>query len=206
MPLRRAPRKWATNWAVIDMLNEALLFLLDILLQPFAAILLLRFHLQWLRAPLRNPIGEFIMVLTDFLVLRARRFVPSVLGLDSASLLLALLVEMLYLAGFLWVQGLPLHGFPLPELLVLAAVKLLKISLYLLMAAVFAQAILSWVNPHSPIAPLLTAATRRFMQPLRRIVPVLGSVDLSPLLLFIICQLIVIVPIGALERLASGLL
>ena len=106
------------------MLNEALLFLLDILLQPFAAILLLRFHLQWLRAPLRNPIGEFIMVLTDFLVLRARRFVPSVLGLDSASLLLALLVEMLYLAGFLWAQGLLLHGFPLPGLLVLAAVKL----------------------------------------------------------------------------------
>ena len=206
MPLRPAPGKWATNWAVIDMLDEALLFLLDILLQPFAAILLLRFHLQWLRAPMRNPIGEFIMVLTDFLVLRARRFIPSALGLDSASLLLALLVEMLYLTGFLWVQGLPLHGFPLPGLLVLAAVKLFKIGLSLRRAAVFAQAILSWVNPHSPIAPLLAAATRRFMQPLRRIVPVLGSVDLSPLLLFIICQLIVIIPIGALERVAFGLL
>jgi YggT family protein len=155
---------------------------------------------------MRNPVGEFIMVLTDFMVLRTRRFVPSVRGLDSATLLLALLVEMLYLAGFLWVQGLPMHGFPLPGLLVLAMVKLFKISLYLLMAAVFAQAILSWVNPHSPIAPLLTAATRRFMQPLRRIVPLMGSVDLSPLLLFIICQLIVIVPIGALERVAYGLL
>jgi YggT family protein len=188
------------------MLSEALLFLLDILLQPFAAILLLRFHLQWLRAPLRNPVGEFIMVLTDFMVLRTRRFVPSVRGLDSASLLLALLIEMLYLTGFLWAQGFSLHGFPLPGLLALAAVKLLKISLYLLMASVFAQAILSWVNPHSPVAPLLTSATRRFLQPLRRIVPILGSVDLSPLLLFIICQLIVIVPIGALERIASGLL
>ncbi|MDD5299668.1 MAG: YggT family protein [Gallionella sp.] len=194
------------NWAVIDMLNEALLFLLDILLQPFAAILLLRFHLQWLRAPLRNPVGEFIMVLTDFMVLRTRRFVPSVMGLDSATLLLALLVEILYLSGFMWAQGFPWHGFPLPGLLALAAVKLLKTSLYLLMAAVFAQAILSWVNPYSPIAPLLTAATRRFLQPLRRIVPVLGSVDLSPLLLFIICQLIVIVPIRALEQVATRLL
>ena len=188
------------------MLNEALLFLLDILLQPFAAILLLRFHLQWLRAPLRNPVGEFIMVITDFLVLRTRRFVPSVRGLDSASLLLALLVEVLYLTGFLWVQGYPFHGFPLPGLLILAMVKLLKISLYLLMAAVFAQAILSWVNPYSSISPLLSAVTRRYLQPLRRIVPILGSVDLSPLLLFIICQLIVILPIGALERIASGLL
>ena len=161
------------------MLDEALLFLLDVLLQPFAAILLLRFHLQWLRAPLRNPIGEFIMVLTDFLVLRARRFIPAVRGLDSATLLLALLVEMLYLAGLLWAQGHPSHGFLLPGLLLLAVVKLLKISLYLLMAAVFAQAILSWVNPYTPIAPVLAAVTQRFLQPLRRVVPPLGQVDLS---------------------------
>ena len=188
------------------MLNEALLFLLDILLQPFAAILLLRFHLQWLRAPLRNPIGEFIMVLTNFLVLRVRRFIPAVRGLDSATLLLALLFEMLYLTGLLWAQGYPFHGFPLPGLLLMATVKLLKISLYLLMAAVFAQAILSWINPYTPVASLLAAVTQRFLQPLRRIVPLLGSVDLSPLLLFIICQLIVIVPIGALERSAAGML
>jgi len=188
------------------MFNEALLFLLDVLVQPFAAILLLRFHLQWLRAPLRNPVGEFAMVLTDFAVLRVRRFVPSVSGLDSASLLLALLAETLYLAGFVWVQNFPLHELPLPGLVLWAAVKLLKISLYLLMAAVFMQAILSWVNPYTPIAPLLTAITRRFLQPLRRFVPMLGSVDLSALLLFIICQLIVIVPIGMLEEFAMRLL
>lgn len=188
------------------MLNEALLFLLDVLLQPFAALLLLRFHLQWLRAPLRNPIGEFVMVLTDFLVLRVRRFVPSVWGFDSSTLLLALLLEMLYQTVLMWVLNYPTHGFLLPGLLVLAMVKLLKISLYLLMGAVFVQAILSWVNPYSPLAPLLNAITWRFLQPLRRIVPVLGSVDLSALLLFIICQLIVIVPIGMLERIALGLM
>ena len=188
------------------MLNEALQFLLDVLLQPFAAILLLRFHAAWLRAPLRNPLGEFIMAITDFLVLRARRFIPAVRGLDSASLLLALLVETLYLTGLIWAQGYPFHGFPLPGLLALATVKLLKISLYLLMAAVFAQAILSWVNPYSPVASLLAAVTGRFLQPLRRIVPLLGNVDLSPMLLFIICQLIVIVPIGALEGIATRML
>jgi len=188
------------------MLNEAMLFLLDVLLQPFAAILMLRFHLQWLRAPMRNPVGEFVMVLTDFAVLRVRRFIPSVMGMDSASLLLALLVEMLYLTGYVWVQGVPMHGFPMPGLILLAVVKLFKISLYLLMAAVFMQAILSWVNPYTPIAPLLTAVTRRFLQPLRRVVPMLGNVDLSALLLFIICQLIVIVPVGILEQSAMRLL
>ena len=187
------------------MLNEALLFLLDVLVQPFAAILLLRFHLQWLRAPLRNPVGEFVMVFTDFLVLRVRRFVPSARGLDLATLFLALLVEMLYLTVLWWVMSNPTHGLLLPGLLFLAIIKLLKISLYLLMAAVFAQAILSWVNPYTPIAPLLTAITQRFLQPLRRIVPMLGNVDLSSLLLLIICQLILIVPIGALEQIALGL-
>src|SRR3989339_1827903 len=108
------------------MMSEALLFLLDVVLQSFAAILLLRFHLQWLRAPLRNPVGEFIMALTNFLVLRVRRFIPAVRGLDSATLLLALLVEMLYLTGLLWAQGYAFHGFPLPGLLLLALVKLLK--------------------------------------------------------------------------------
>lgn len=188
------------------MFNEALLFLLDVLLQPFAAILLLRFHLQWLRAPLRNPVGEFVMVLTDFLVLRARRFIPAARGLDMATLLLAVLFEMLYLTALLWALNIPTHGFLLPGLLLLTLVKLLKISLYLLMAAVFAQAILSWVNPYTPVAPLLTAVTQRFLQPLRRIVPMLGNVDLSSLLLLIICQLIVIVPIGELEQVAFGLL
>ena len=187
------------------MLREALQFLLDVLLQPFATILLLRFHLQWLRAPLRNPVGEFVMALTDFVVLRARRFIPSVRGLDSATLLLALLIEMLYLTGMLWAQGSVPHGWLLPGLLALTVVKLFKISVYLLMAAVFAQAILSWVNPHASIAPVLAAITQRFLHPLRRVIPMLGNVDLSPLLLLIICQLVLIVPVGMLELVAFRL-
>ncbi len=188
------------------MLNEALLFLLDALLQPFAALLLFRFHMVWLRVPMRNPIGEFVMVLTDFLVLRARRLVPPIRAFDSATLMLALLVEMLYVTALLWVLNAPAEGFLLPWLLLLAATKLLEISLYLLMAAVFAQALLSWINPYSPVAPVLNAITWRFLQPLRRIIPMVGNVDLSPLVLLIICQLIVIVPIGALERIAASML
>ncbi len=185
------------------MLNEALLFLLNVIVQSYAAILLLRFHLQWLRAPMRNPVGEFVMAFTDFLVLRARRYIPSVRGYDSATLLAAWLAEALYLFGVLWIEvG---HAFPLAGLLVLSAVKLLTISVYLLMGAVFLQAILSWVNPHSPLASVLNAITYIFLQPLRRIVPMLGNVDLSSMLLLIICQLILMVPIAMLERAASSL-
>lgn len=187
------------------MINEALLFLLDVFLQSFAAILILRFHLQWLRAPLRNPIGAFVMVLTDFVVLRARRYVPAIWGFDSATLLLALLVEMLYLTGVMLIEGYVMHGYSSLGLFLLASVKLLKTSLYLLMGAVFAQAVLSWVNPYSPVSSVLNVVTSRFLQPLRRVVPMLGSVDLSPMLLLIICQLLMIVPIGMLENIAARL-
>lgn len=188
------------------MLNEALLFLLNALLQPFAAVLLLRFHLQWLRAPMRNPLGEFIMAITDFLVLRARRFIPAVWGLDAATLLLAFVVEAIYLTAMLWGQGFPFVEFPLLGLIAWTAVKLLKLSLYLLMAALFVQALLSWFNPYTPVAGLLTAVTRPFLMPLRRRIPPLGNVDLTVLVLFIVCQLILIVPLAWLESMAERLL
>ncbi len=187
------------------MLHDALRFLLDVLVQPFAIILLLRFHLQWLRAPMRNPLGEFIMALTNFIVLPTRRLVRPVLGFDSAALLLAFAVEALYLSALTGLQTSLDGGFPMLGVLVMAVIKLLKISLYLLMAALIAQAILSWINPHSAIAPLLTTATWRFVRPLQRRIPPMGNVDLSTLALIIICQLILIVPITALEGLVRRL-
>lgn len=186
------------------MLNEALLFLLNVILQSFAGVLLLRFHLQWLRAPLRNPVGVFVMTLTDFLVLRTRRYVRAVWGYDSATFLLAWLVETVYLTCVMWLEGY-LHGFPLVGLLALAAVNLLSLSLYLLMGAVFVQAILSWVNPYTPVSAVLSAATQPFLQPLRRIVPMVGNLDLTPMVLLILCQLTLIVPVAMLEGLVGRL-
>ncbi len=184
------------------MLNDALRFLLDVLVQPFAVILLLRFHLQWLRAPMRNPLGEFIMGLTNFMVLPTRRFIKPMMGLDSATLLLAFVVEVLYLYALLSLVSFPDNSFPIAGVLVLALIKLLKISIYLLMAALIVQAILSWLNPHSSIVPLLTTVTWRFVRPLQRRIPPMGNIDLSFLALIIICQLILIVPITALENFA----
>jgi len=128
------------------------------------------------------------------------------LGLDSATLLLAFAVEFIYLVAYLGVQGYAYETFPLAGLLAWTAVKLLKLSIYLLIAALLAEAILSWVNPHTPVAPLLAAVNRPFVQPLRRSIPPLGRVDLSVLVLFIICQLILIVPIGGMEQAVMRLL
>jgi len=186
------------------MLSEALQFLLDTLLQPFAVILLLRFHLQWLRAPLRNPLGAFIMTLTNFLVLPARRIIPSAWSFDVAALLLAFVVEAVYLAATFWLQGLPMD-FSIFGLLLWTVVKLLKLSLYLLMAALFIQALLSWFKPNSPMASLMAAVTDPFLRPLQQRIPPVGNIDLTLLVLLIVCQLILIVPLRWLESLALSL-
>jgi YggT family protein len=188
------------------MINETMQFLLDICVQGFAGVLLFRFLLQWLRAPMRNPVGEFIMAVSDFAVLRARRFIPPVRRLDSSSLLLALGVELIFLALTLLLQDYPFAHFPLLALLAWSTVKLMNLSVYLLMSAVVAQAILSWVNPFTPLAPLLAAITQRFLRPLQRILPLIGNVDLSSLFLLVICQIILLVPLAMLESLAVRLL
>lgn len=178
------------------MLVDTLQFVLDTLLQSYAGILLLRFHLQWLRAPMRNALGEFVMLLTNPLVLRARRYIPAAWGLDLATLLLACVVEMGYLSATL-----ALHSFPISPLPVFAwtLVKLLKTSVYLLMAALFIEALLSWTNPSTPLASVLNSMTRPFLRPFRRFVPPAGTFDFSFLILFFVCQLILMLPLAWLE-------
>lgn len=188
------------------MLAEALLFLVDALLQPFAAVLLFRFHAVWLRVPMRNPLGEFVLAITDFIVLPLRRRLPALSGMDSATLLLAFAFELIYLVAFLALQGYPFDTFPLPGLLLWTLVKLLKLSLYLLMASLLLEAIMSWVNPHTPLAPLLAAVNQPFVRPLRQRMPLLGGIDLSILVLLLLCQLIQIVLVGGLEQAAMRLL
>jgi YggT family protein len=183
------------------MLTDIAQFFLDMLIQPYAGLLLLRFHLQWLRAPLRNPLGDLVILLTDPLVRPARRFIPAIHMLDTATFLLAFLVELGVLAATLLLHG---HS-PLSALLpVWALLRLLKISIYLLMIALFLEALLSWTNPHAPFAPVLSSITRPFLRPLRRLVPPKGSLDFAFFILFFLCSLIVTIPLYRLEVLVMS--
>lgn len=191
------------------MMMQVGMFLLDMLLQPFIVILLLRFHLQWLRAPMRNPVGEFIMAITNFLVLRTRRYIPSFRGYDSSTLLLAYVFEMIYmyLSEFMWIYTPPGGSNHIVlGLLFIGIVNLISISISLLMFATIIQAILSWFNPHTPLAPILHVLTWPFIRPLRQRIPPIGNVDLSALVLIILCQLTLMVPVALLDRLVRSIL
>ena len=124
-----------------------------------------------------------------------RRAIPGLFGLDLATLFTALLAEALMLALLMSIRGYPFAHAPATAFLVLAAIsaiELMRMSVSLLIGVAILQAILSFVAPYSPFAPLLDALTRRFYAPFRRIIPTIGSVDLSPLFLVIAAQIVII--------------
>lgn len=173
------------------MLAQIGVFLVETVCGFFVLMLLTRFHFQWLRVPFRNPVGQVVLATTSWMVVPVRRLIPGVAGLDLASLLLAWAVQLLGLwavrAGIIGVDTGAL------TLAAIALVDLVRYSLYILLFAVFVQAVLSWVNPYTPLAPVFDAVTRPFLRPLHRFVPPLGGVDLTPLILIVILYVLLIV-------------
>lgn len=164
-------------------------FLVDTVVAFFVFLLLARFHFQWLRVPFRNPVGEFVLATTSWLVVPTRRVVPGLAGLDLPTLLLAWLLQALGL----WAQAAMLGAEPgALTVAAIALVDLLRYSLYILVFAVIVQALLSWINPYTPMAPVFDALTRPFLRPLRRFVPLAGNIDLTPLILLVILYVLLI--------------
>ncbi len=184
------------------MLAGALIFLLDTLLGLLTLAFLLRCLLQLTGAPFHNPFSQAIIALTNFAVRPVRRFVPAIGWLDTASLLLALLTQFVLQLAILWLRDFPiLVAGPqvIPALLGLACLGVVKLTLYLVLYTVIIQAILSWINPHTPIGPVLDSLTRPVMRPLRRLIPTASGIDLSPLVVFIVIQLILMTLVAPLE-------
>jgi YggT family protein len=186
------------------MLNQALKFLLDTAFGLLTYAFLLRFAMQWLRAPFRNPVGQAVTALTDWAAKPLRRVLPGWRGIDWSTLVLAWLAQFAWLVALRFlVGGGGLAGTIAATLALLALVELLKAAVWLLIIVVFAQAILSWTMPEGPLAGLLNALTFRFLRPLRRVIPPLGgTLDVTPLILIVLLQLVLIVPVPWLEIVA----
>jgi YggT family protein len=190
------------------LLSGALIFLVDTVFGLFVVALLLRFYLQWARVPYRNPLSDFLQALTDFMVRPARRLVPGLWGLDLATLALAWLAQFLEILIVLQIRGAPLGpeaGMIVAAAALMALVMLAKLGLYIVMVAVIAQVLLSWVGPHNPMMPLLNGMTRPFLRVFQRRVPPIGNVDLSPLFALVVIQLLLMLPVVYLETAVSQL-
>lgn len=171
------------------MFGQIAVFLVDTVASFFVFLLLARFHFQWLRVPFHNPVGEFILATTSWIVMPVRKVIPGLIGYDIPTLLLAWAVQVLSL----WLQIAIVGGEPrILPILAVSLVDLLRYSVYILVFAVIVQAVLSWVRTYSPFTPVLEALTRPFMLPFRRLIPPLGGFDLSPLVLIIVLQVLLI--------------
>jgi YggT family protein len=184
------------------MLTQTLIYILDTLVGLFVLAVLTRFYAQAMRASFRNPLAQFIVALTDWAVKPLRRVVPALMGLDTASFLVAWIAEILLCTLELALLGMVADAQPLfwPTLFGYALVKVARLSIYLLMGVVIFEALLSWVAPFHPLRPFFEALGRPFMRPLRRIMPLIGGVDLSPLLLLIVLQVLLMLPVTLLEN------
>jgi YggT family protein len=174
-------------------------FLVETAVTFLVYLLLARFHFQWLRVPFRNPLGQFVVALTNWAVLPARRVIPGLAGLDLATLLLAWLFQAAGLWALFAIAG---RDPSLAALAAVAAVDLVRYSLYILVFAVILHVAITWFNPDAPAEPLLAMMTRPFLRPLRRYVPPVANVDLTPMVLIIILY-VLLIPLGYLRAAAA---
>ncbi len=191
------------------MSNQILIFLLDTILGLLSLALLLRFYFQLLRVPYYNSISQFLIAATDFIVRPARRFIPGWAGIDLSTLILAWLMECAIITSVYAIQG-----YDFTENIVavsgimglLGIAEVIKVTLYIVLIMIIMQAVLSWVNPHSPLAPLVDSFTRPFLTVFRRRIPPIANVDLSPLFVLILIQVLLMIVAGVHREIITMLL
>ena len=182
------------------MLANILLLVIDVAASFLTLMLLARFFMQWQRISFRNQLGQFVVTTTDWIVRPLRRFIPGLFGLDMASLLPAWLVQVLLVMFELSLRGAAFSGNTaavLAGLWGVGLIELLRMMVYLVFAVVLGSAVLSWVSQHAPLAPLLHSIAAPFLRPFRRVIPSIANVDLSPLVLLLVLQIVLMVLAGA---------
>jgi len=173
------------------MLHQIVAFLLDVVASLLTGACLLRAYMQAQRAPFGNPLGQLVFALSDWLVLPLRRRLRIRAAWDWVSLLAAFLLQLLHMTLLWMLVG--LHGKVPLVLPWLALCGMLRMALLCLMGLVLVYAILSWVQPHAPMFGVAQRLANPLLRPLRRIMPLVGGVDLSALVLLVLAQVALMV-------------
>lgn len=176
--------------------GNALYFLINVLFQLYLGALLLRVLLQIVRADFYNPLSQLIWKVTNPPVQPLRAVLPKYGAYDTAALVVLYAVALLYVGLMSWLFALPLGFFTLLWFALLKCV-VLAINLYTL--SLFAQAILSWMGPgvNNPAANILYSLNEPLLRPVRRFIPPIANLDLSPLAVMLLLQVLLrLVPLA----------
>ena len=176
------------------MLYQIFSLLLEVVAGFLSGVCLLRLYMQYQRIPMSarsgNPLGWFVFAVTDWIVLPLRRVLPSIGALDTASLVAAYLLQLTEF-GLLWLLAGGAGGlYAVP---ILAGFGVLRMAISGMTGAVIVYAVLSWVSTQSPMADVIERLVAPPLTPIRRLMPLVGGIDLSPLVLLVILQIAAIV-------------
>ena len=174
---------------------SALVFIVNALTSLYLLVLILRFWLPWLRADFRNPLAQGILTLTSPVIVPLRRIVPSFGRLDSATVLVAFVIQYAAIWLILLILG---TSAGIGDIAITALVKLVMLSINLFMFAIFVRIILSWISPgqYNPATAIIGTLTEPVLRPFRRFIPSIGGMDISPIFAIIF--------LGAAARLMMG--
>ena len=185
--------------------GDATTFLIETLFGLYILVVMLRFLLQWVRADFYNPVSQFIVKVTQPPLAPLRRIIPGLAGLDLAALLFMFalkFVELWLVAG--------LHGMSpqIGGLAVLTIAELLALLINVFIFGILIQVILSWLNPgtYHPILGLLHSLNEPLLAPARRLIPPISGLDLSPIAVIIVLQLVTMIVVRAIRELAGSML
>jgi YggT family protein len=172
-------------------MTQALYYIIQSIGQLLLLLLLLRFWLPWFRADFRNPIAQGILRLTSPIIIPVRRLLPSVGRLDTATILVAYVLQFLLITALVALQGRLFDAVPIA---IVAAIELVILSLNLFFFVILIRIILGWFAPatHNPLTMMLHSLAEPILAPFRRWVPPMGGIDISPIMPIIL--------IGALVR------
>lgn len=168
------------------MVYQIFSFLLDVIAGLLGGACLLRLYMQHQRVPFGNPVGRFVFALTDWVVLPLRKVLPAVRRWDTASLVAAYLIELAQFT-LLWAM---IGGGGFEHVFVLAVLGLLRLAISTATALVIVYAVLSWVQNDSPLSDIIDRLCAPLLRPIRRVVPLVGGIDLSPLVLLVLLQVL----------------
>lgn len=181
-------------------MTDPVVFLIDTLFSLYILAVVLRFLLQLIRADFYNPVSQFLVKITHPPLRLLRRFIPAIGKVDTSSLILALLLQMLANFAILAVKGV---GIGILALTFLSFTDLVKVIIDVFVYAIVAAAVLSWFAPgnYSAYSAILYSLTEPLLNVCRRVLPDLGGIDLSPLLALMFLQLAKMVILPPLQQL-----
>jgi YggT family protein len=186
---------------------QAAIYLIQVVFGFYILIVLLRFLFQLARADFYNPISQFLVTLSNPPLRLLRRLIPGLWGIDLASVVLLIALKTLEIWLIAWIRE---FSGAFAGIIVLAAAQLFELTIYVYIVTVLIRVVMSWFSPQGmrrhPLSDLLYSLTEPLLRPARRLIPPISGIDFSPIAVFVLLQLTLILMIRPLNDLGVAIM